>query len=193
VQWQLWATYTEIAATRWHYILAVDNAATLSVSSADLHLDLDPSPSQRYYEFRSVMGVDDYSSLKLYTGNSTISASTLPSFTITHLAPVLVPSPIVLLGERDKWVRVSSQRIEFISVEPNTVTVSLTGAGGESVTMDYAVQQGSGVGAVKSQACTLGQDGKASLLITADGAATCGARSQAVHAKRARRVRAGRQ
>jgi len=77
------------------------------------------------------------------------------------------------LGERSKWVRVSAQRISYIDVSPSAVTVLLSGEAQEMVAMDFAVQSSGGISAVKTQTCTLGQDGLTSLIITSDGTASC--------------------
>ena len=62
------------------------------------------------------------------------------------------------MGELDRWVPVSGQRITGLDVTPSDVTLQLTGASNESVEMMFL----EGAMNVKI-ACTLGKDGLAKL------------------------------
>ena len=171
VAWTLWTTYTELTGWRWWYLMAVDTPA-MEVTADDLHLDLTPMAGE-WVEWRATMGVDDYSTLRRYTGVTAVVATKLPAFTITHLAPVLGASGIVVLGEREKWVRASEQRMAYVDVGADAVSVVLAGEGGELVAMDWTVVTDSGVGEVKTQTCTVGANGQVVLRVATDGSATC--------------------
>ena len=168
--WQLQSTYTELAGLRWYYTLAVGNDADLVVGRRDLHLDLDPTPSA-YYEYRATMGVEDWGTLVPFRDSHTIPASRLPSFTITHLVPVLEPSGILLIGEEAKWVKVSAQRITALDVSAGSVTVRLSGAVGEEVAMQFAMA--GKASAVVTATCALGLDGAGTLIVRADATWSC--------------------
>ena len=170
--YQLQSTYTDLHGIRWHYTMAVDNAVELVVGRADLHLELDPTPSS-YYAYRAVMGVDDWSTLTRFGEDHAIPASTLPSFTITHLVPVLAPSGVLLIGEEDKWVKVSAQRIVALEVTARGVTARLSGMAGESVTFYYALA-GKTTPDVMTATCTLNAVGAGSMSISSEGEWSCG-------------------
>ena len=172
IGYQLQSTYTELQGLRWHYTLAVNHSADLVVTRAALHLDLDPVGG-RYWEYRSVMGVDDWGTLTPFKDDHTIPASRLPSFTITHLVPVLDPSPLLLIGEKDRWVKVSANRIVALDVTDTAVTAALTGEGRESVAMMFAVAGASPK--VVTATCALGMDGTGSMTIRVDGTWACAA------------------
>ena len=170
IAWQLQTTYTDLGGWRWWYVLAVNNAKEVIVTRADLHVGLGGGGA--LYEWRSTMGVDDYTTLGPFRDDHTIPVSALPSFTITHLAPLLSPSPLVLLGERDKWVKVSANRITAIDVSEAQVVLGLSGGEGEVVRMDFAVE-GTGGGNVRTATCVIGMEGVASLALNADGSWLC--------------------
>ena len=179
VRWQMWSTYTELTARRWYYVLATDNAA-MNVTLQDLHVGLNTALPATYYAHTQVQGVDDYSSLRPVVGGVVAVPSTaLPSFTITQLSPILLPAAVVVLGERDKWVRVSPQRLtSLVDVTASGVTMSVEGAGGEVVQVDYALvdrNSTTGLTKVMTATCTIPDDGSTTLTIASvDGTASCG-------------------
>ena len=177
VQWQLQTTYSEVGGWRWWYTLAVDNEQQLVVKRVDLHVDLGGWRGGVLYEWRSVQGVDDWTTLGLFRNDHTIPASALPSFTLTHLAPLLSPSPLVLLGERDKWVRVSANRVSAVDVSADTVTLSLRGGKREVVRMDFAVV-GTEVGRVITATCAVGMEGVGWMMLKSDGTWLCSSSEQ---------------
>ena len=162
VEWQLQSTHTELDGWRWHYVLAVNNPELDAITREDLHVG-----AGAYYQWRSLRGVDDWSTLEQLRKNHTIPASTLPDFTLTHLAPVMDPSGVVLLGEADKWVRVSGQRIGGVDVTQGQVSLRLMGAQGEVVRMLFTVPAMSGAD-VQVATCTIPAVGKTWLRIGAD-------------------------
>ena len=168
ISWQLQSTYTDLAGWRWWYVLAVNNPVELTVTRAELHMG-----GGRYYEWKAVRGVDDWSTLAPMRADHTLAASSLPDFVINHLAPVMEPSAIVVLGEQGKWVRMSAQRVVGVDVTAEWVQMRLVGGQGEVVAMQFTVASGGQTAQVMTATCMLGQVGKAVLTIKAAGQWTC--------------------
>ena len=167
ISWQLQATHSDVGGWQWWYVLAVDNAVEVVVTRDALHMD-----GGRYLQWRAVQGVDDWSTLGPMRADHTLPASHLPDFVISHLAPVLEPSPIVLLGERTKWVKISTQRISTLDVTALAVTLHLAGGAGELVEMQFAVSNTT-TPQVITTGCMLPPTGKAVLAMHADGTWMC--------------------
>ena len=189
VQWQLQSTYTELQGFRWHYVLAVNNEQQLAITADSIHMD---ARSVSHVAWDAVEGVDEYQSLRAFdSGDSfTLQPSSLPAFHILHFAPML-PCGIALLGERDKWVRISEQRIASIDLSADVLVLELRGEPGEQVSMDY-VMRGQET-AVLTASCVMDMDGQAVLSITATAAASCTTRQAGRETRRSEAMRTARE
>ena len=172
VQWQLQETYTELQGLRWHYVMGVDIDRETRVTARMLHINV--TAEQRYVAYRASASTNHYATAHLLNATHplTLPATTLPDFTIYYVAPVLA-NALVLYGERDKWVRVSPQRIHQLSWQtaPFVLTIALVGEAGERVVMEFAdVRVPTKVYAAE---CVMDATGQASVTVQASGQWAC--------------------
>lgn len=139
VEWQLQETYTELQGLRWHYVMAVDLDSELVVTPDMLHIDVDQQAYIAYYSDSGFTNI--YKSARLFNASQplVLPPTMLPTFSVYYLAPVL-GNYLVLYGERDKWVRVSQQRITSLDLltSPFALTIGMVGEPGERVVMEFA-------------------------------------------------------
>ena len=179
VQWQLQETYTELQGLRWHYVMAVDLDRELSVTADMLHID---TTQQAYFAYYSTSGFDNlYNTARVLNASQPLilPPTTLPAFSVYYVAPVLADA-MVLYGERDKWVRISEQRIQSLDwqTDPFVLTISMLGEAGERVAMEWAdVRQPTVVYAAE---CVVDATGRASVTVQQSGEWSCQQQPQTV-------------
>lgn len=172
IQWQLQETYTELQGLRWHYVLGVDVDEETAVT-ADM-LRIDTTTQHSYVAYYTNGATVHYDTARLLNSSSPLifPVTTLPAFSLYYVAPVLADA-LVLYGERDKWVRVSGERVQWLSWQtyPFVLTAQLMGEAGERVVMEWAnVSQPTVVFAAE---CAMDATGQATLTVQPSGEWTC--------------------
>ena len=172
VQWQLQETYTELQGLRWHYVMAVDLDRQLSVSADSLHINV---TQQSYVAYYSASGFTHlYKTARLLNASQPLilPPTTLPAFSVYYVAPVLADS-VVLYGERDKWVRISEQRIHSLDwqTHPFQLTINMLGEADEVVVMEWADVRRPTV--VYAARCVVDATGRASVTVQQSGKWSC--------------------
>ena len=174
VQWQLQETYTELQGLRWHYVMGVELDTLVRVTPRMLHIDLN-STQQSYIAYPSMDGyTHHYSRARFFNASAPLvfPSLALPAFTVYYIAPVLADA-LVLYGERDKWVRISQQRIQSLDWQtvPYVLIINMLGEPGELVVMEWAdVRQPTMVYAAE---CRVDATGRASLSVQPSGDWSC--------------------
>ena len=139
----VWTTATAFDGLLWGYVFV--QAATSSWNATARDLGLDRGISAGVVWQRPKDQAHSVAS-KIVTAKFGLNSPLLmpitgvdyndASWELLYTAPVL-SNGFVVLGEADKMVPVSTQRISQISVRDNGVTVALVGAAGESVVIHY--------------------------------------------------------
>ena len=172
VQWQLQETYTELQGLRWHYVMAVDLLGDMEVTAAMLHIDI---TQQSYIAYFSDSGYTSlYHTARSFNASQPLvfPPSTLPTFSVYNVVPVLADA-LVLYGERDKWVRISQQRILSLDwqTDPFVLTINMLGEPGEAVVMEWADVRLPTV--VHAAECVVDATGRASVTVQQSGQWSC--------------------
>jgi hypothetical protein len=137
---QVWDSFTQFGNNRWHYILAAQLTAGYTVRTADIGLTGVSSLVFDYFLFENgthtVSPFDDAHSLQISNQRVGVEeeASGVVPFNYFVIAPIL-QSKWVLLGEITKFITVSHQRITSLSDTSSSLTFSLAGTKGESLTV----------------------------------------------------------
>lgn len=140
----IWSTVSEIPFGQSHlvfgHILAieVDRVTMLTPTSADFGIHM-LAPSMAYSDadpMNSITHFDEKTPLM-------IPLMLAKDFQLWHTTPImkLKNSTVLLLGELSKWVPVSPDRIDDISLTPESLNIAMTGAAHEKVTMTFMFNQ----------------------------------------------------
>jgi len=134
---QVWDSFTQIGNNRWHYILAADLDVAYTVATADIELAGIRSYVFDYFAFlngtRKVSLFDDEHDLQIPNLQKTMdTASGVVPFKYYVIAPVL-KSGWVLLGETQKFVTVSNQRITSLVDTSTSLVITFAGTSGEEL------------------------------------------------------------
>jgi hypothetical protein len=168
---QLTAAYTLLSGSYYHVVMAAAEAHNYTLLLSDLQVGTD----RTYLTFHYHNG-----SLSLPAVNVLSRTSPLPlapaaaraAFTLHYASPVL-SNGLVLLGETSKWVPVSRQRLAWYSEGQQGVVLGLQGGAAEAVTWSWAMPMQGGEWMVMNTACTLNDEGRASLSINVDMTTNC--------------------
>ena len=122
---------TSVTLNGWKtsYVLAVKVASTYNLSMAELGYDASTK----------LVAVETHnpSSVRPVTAGLDIVPCGLSDLQLWSIAPLLGDSGWALLGEPDKWVSVSRQRFANLTANKDGASVTVTGAAGESVAVDW--------------------------------------------------------
>ena len=179
---ELWATATRIGtAMVWPLIFAQLTAGFgLRLAGVYSHLRAVPSmhrdgnvapagwqpPARGWVLFRPGAPLSRQPP-RLIDGNATVNfaaGTSYGDFTLAALAPVVAAvgngSDWALLGETEKFVPVSRQRVLDVGADASQLQVVVAGAAAEVVSLSVALVDGASVHRVVQQAVTLGGDGR---------------------------------
>jgi hypothetical protein len=134
---QVWDSFTQFGKNRWHYLLAADLVAPFTVTTTDIVLQGTSSIVFDYFHFtngtHTVTPFDDTHSLKIANQKTTeTAAGSVVPFNYYVIAPIL-QSKWVLLGEVNKFITVSHQRITSLTDTSSSLSFTIAGTQGESI------------------------------------------------------------
>ncbi|XP_078489098.1 uncharacterized protein LOC100181073 isoform X2 [Ciona intestinalis] len=145
---EVYTTYSDIHVyssskqfmLRFGILLITDlTTAGYSVAPSAMYLDKINMETKMYKAFQGHPGTDT----KIYdvdaTGMLSIPKCGVKDFQLWHLSPVVSMgnSTLVILGEREKWVPVSSRRITGVEMKDGNFLIDLQGKPTEVITMDF--------------------------------------------------------
>eukprot|EP01012_Entosiphon_sulcatum_P006732 TRINITY_DN13233_c0_g1_i2.p1 TRINITY_DN13233_c0_g1~~TRINITY_DN13233_c0_g1_i2.p1 ORF type:complete len:763 (+),score=129.91 TRINITY_DN13233_c0_g1_i2:23-2290(+) len=137
----LWHTWTDVSAGRWHHVIApvLPTAVTLRPSDLDRNF----SHWQQFSKWVSYPNSNTSAeNVKEFSDSSPLNldACTPGSFHLYHIAPVY-PTGWAVLGETDKWVRMSAARVLYIALFPQAFNIELQGSLGETFSFEFLSPQ----------------------------------------------------
>ncbi|XP_072031491.1 uncharacterized protein [Amphiura filiformis] len=167
----IWSTYSEIPYGMSKIVfghvlvLEVGSVTMLTPSSADLGSNMMP-PSMVYSDNDPLNSVAQFDE-KVHL---TLQPLTDRDFQLWHTTPImkLRNNTVLILGELSKWVKVSPDRITDISLTQEALSLSMTGAANEKVTMAFMLNMKS-----MSVTCTFPESRKVILKVVDMGKASC--------------------
>ena len=174
---EVYSTHTTVSGMTWRYLVSVQVAEAFNVTATALGIPADSADAVTYtYDDATLWRIKATSDISPLGGGLLVAKSpeeecdTSPELNITtrcarfelRTVAVVASNGWVLLGEVDKFIPVSNQRISAVHVIPSGgFSLALRGAPGEAVTMGAAkVAAG---GAVSYKTATIGSDGTAVL------------------------------
>ncbi|XP_076436393.1 uncharacterized protein LOC143275932 isoform X2 [Babylonia areolata] len=139
---EVWSTYTTFHdVMTFGILLAVDVSRAYNVTPSNVGFPSQrENPDGRLFVRNSPHQLYNFSDAHpLDIGPATCNTSLPPFFCLFYTAPVLVlgEQEVILLGELEKWVPVSPQRVHQIRKTPLSLTLTLRGQVGETVTLTY--------------------------------------------------------
>lgn len=172
---EIYSTHTTIGEMTWRYVIGVQVASDFNVTAQTLGIAATDDSGYATYTYSDATMWHGAAPVP-FTGDVTVKESgtemclTSPDYDIStpcfpfqmHTVAPVASNGWVLLGEADKFVPVSNQRIASVAVTTaGGFSIALKGAAGEVVTMG-AADVTAGKAPVYAQA-TIGADGTATL------------------------------
>ncbi|KAI8505567.1 hypothetical protein Bbelb_167560 [Branchiostoma belcheri] len=153
---EVWTTYSDISGLRFGIILAADLQEDWNINAVTAGFgEMMPGMAFTWPLTPSMMpfGTADE--------NLQLKQCGKDDFAVWYTSPFLIlgNQTAMIIGETDKWVPMSPQRVKNILMYGNNVVLSLTGAPGETVTMAFTV----GVKGLVEISCVLSEAGTATL------------------------------
>ena len=134
---QITHTYSAFNGHRWHVLLVAEEAHGYQLQLSDVQA----ADSERYVTYSLHNGTLSLPTLTEWTSDSPLllepQTRSTASFSTFWAAPVLA-SGLVVLGDVNRWVPMSAQRIVAMSEWSSGVTISLSGDANEQVVISYA-------------------------------------------------------
>lgn len=158
---EVWSTHTEVSGLRWYHVLSVDLTSTYQFLPKDMLDSHQSEYSVSWVAYTHTLlsdpvPFDESRPIELpKCGRS--------DFGLWHIAPVF-ENGWVLLGEMDKFVPVSEQRIRAIEATATDVMIQLVGVPGEEVSMSFWNPSNRSTPGMKFT-CTIKADGSITLVI----------------------------
>ena len=157
----------QVSGLQWHHVLSVDLTSTYQFSPEDL-LDL----HQLEYSVSWVAYAHSMSSDPVPFDEShpiELPKCGRSDFGLWHIAPVF-ENGWVLLGEMDKFVPVSEQRMRTVASTMADITVELVGVPGEEVSISFwnpsnVSTPGIFIGKLTKFTCPIEADGSVTLVV----------------------------
>ncbi|QDZ24382.1 hypothetical protein A3770_13p69000 [Chloropicon primus] len=166
---EIWGTYSRIGEEAWMHVLAADvqNATSLSLRDVLNVMESPPSSTNATYLAYHVPDFD-VTRIKVVSMPFVGSVVTLPAMDpldheLWHFAKVL-PNGVGILGELDKFVPTSPQRIKGISFDSSHVLVVVVGFPGEEVRLFFAHESAGGID-ISEEACVIGKQGDCTIIL----------------------------
>jgi hypothetical protein len=163
-------TYAHVAGLRFDILLGAVLNRTYPVMPRDLLPGAAPAQARVAFTHDWAVGGGNTPLVRMQRFDEAWPLSLGPcnrsDFQLGYVSPVLA-SGHVLLGELDKWVPVSPQRIITITAQANVTAVTVAGAPGEDLTLYFA--DGASIEAQEAPLavrCTLPPSGTAVVVVT---------------------------
>jgi len=171
-----------ISSYHWHIVLVVEESHAYNLHTTDIYItDRSEMYLSWYYHNNAVnktLVSFDVANPLLLSPNAKED-----NFTVFYMAPIL-NNKLVVLGETDKWVPMSRQRVSEFEVSDSSVVIGLVGGAGEVVYIDWgmptsmlpsAAASASSVGdyMVMTAKCMLDAEGTGKLLLKTDMSYSC--------------------
>eukprot|EP01120_Amphizonella_sp_Union-15-10_P008061 TRINITY_DN2821_c0_g1_i1.p1 TRINITY_DN2821_c0_g1~~TRINITY_DN2821_c0_g1_i1.p1 ORF type:complete len:734 (+),score=155.15 TRINITY_DN2821_c0_g1_i1:26-2227(+) len=125
-------TYTEISNVRWYHIMSVDLTSPYVISPSDLDLSDEFSYVAYKHSFTNSTTVSPFTK----TEPIKLPISGKADFGLYHVVPVF-ENGWAILGELNKWVPISTQRISAFWESTSVVGVSIKGSPNEVVSFTF--------------------------------------------------------
>ena len=162
---QVWSTYTCIGNYQFGILFQAETPDTLSISVRDLNID--GLLSKTYVKFNNVSNFEMVHDIS----NITLSKLGSQESQITYFSPILYSSQqenVTLLGELDKWVPVSNDRIQQLTILPSVngveIQLEIVGNPQEVVTFTFLRLVMTGEPTIINITCHMPETGSATIL-----------------------------
>eukprot|EP01006_Ploeotia_vitrea_P025486 TRINITY_DN58345_c0_g1_i1.p1 TRINITY_DN58345_c0_g1~~TRINITY_DN58345_c0_g1_i1.p1 ORF type:complete len:747 (-),score=77.64 TRINITY_DN58345_c0_g1_i1:102-2342(-) len=157
---QLWTTYSTVDGQRWFHVFAAELPGEVMVTPSTFKAPSFPSSGEWVvYPNQFPQTPQPFSASKPLK----LPKCGRSDFQFYHIAPVWTTKKIVLLGESNKWIRVSSQRFKTITQWPDdTISIEINGMAGEMVFVDFWVGE-----KIQQVKCTINESGMNTIMVPA--------------------------
>lgn len=170
---EVYHTFTHLNGFTWHIVMAAETDSPYRLTSTELGITTETATSYTVWQyFNARFQLDLTTQLIIFNSSQPLilPVAVKENHYVGYISPIFPLNGMSILGELNKWVPVSSQRIVYVQVRAGGITVGLQGGADETVVMAYSYGPNNSVGIAN---CVLGDEGRVYLVLSRGGSYSC--------------------